>query len=1014
MAPSEHVPERSSSRAATVVGSARLPTEIDVAILGEMNLTVDGRPVELGGRRQRSLIAVLLLQRTRALSADAIADILWPGEQPASAIKMIHIYVSRLRRQLGVAGSRLTSGSGGYRLILDDQESDAGRFEALLGSARELVTRGHHTAAVAILESAMSLWRGAALADFTYEPFAAAEAGRLEEIRLDAQEIGLRCRLELGDDDLVARARTALAIHPYREGLWSILAIGLYRTGRQADALDAIRSARATLAEELGLDPGPALDQLELAILNHEPWLGQTLEVGSGAQDLPPRMAQLIGRDRELSELRSAVAATRLTTITGAGGTGKTRLALELGWTHEDRSVDIHFVDLSAIRTADLVPAALAAQVGLADDGRQTPLERLADHLRAHRTLLILDNLEQIRAAGPVVAELLGRAADLRIVATSRAALRVRGEREYRLGPLALVEASEPSDAIAASPAVQLFVERMRDAGRSIPVDGTSAPLLAEMCRRLDGLPLAIELAAARIRDLDLASIARGLARQLETLTDGPRDAAQRQQTLRGAIAWSHDLLDSAEARVFRRLSVFEGGGSPAALEAVCGSGMDGSFAEFLAGLVNQSLVVRRDAADNDVRYLMLETIRAFAAEQLALSDDGPDTRRRHAGWFLALAESAENELHGPDSVAWGRHIRAELDNVRAAVGWAIEANEPEVALRLVSSLRFFLPETGNLAEGRMWLARLLELSGDVSDRTRADALNAAGNLAVLQGDLQSAGTSYEASLAIRQAIGEAQPIAASLSNLSQIASGQGDYQRAQTLLEQSLEASRTAGDVWGVAATLGNLADVALFKGDYDRADELFREGLTGFRALGDLASVPTVLSNLGQLAIYRGDYDAASTLLHEAERLVDEVDFPTQANTIRLNLGHLASRRGEFDRARELFAMAYRYSRSSGNRVGVAECLERLGEVLSRTGELRAAVRVWGSAAATRREIGAEMYPVDRAWVEEAVAVAKSTIGDAAFDSEWSVGEVLDQEGLALAHLGTPQSVSEAATDQ
>jgi predicted ATPase len=563
------------------------------------------------------------------------------------------------------------------------------------------------------------------------------------------------------------------------------------------------------------------------------------------------------------------------------------------------------------------------------------------------------------------------------------------------------------------SPAVQLLVERMRDAGRTVLVDGTTGPLIAEMCRKLDGLPLAIELAAARIRDVDLATIARDLDRRLDTLDAGPRDAVRRQQTMRGAIAWSFELLEADEAALFRRMSVFAGGATRDGIEAVCGEGLEGSLDAHLSALVRQSLVVRREAGETEARYAMLATIREFAAEQLASSAEEPRLGRLHADWFLAFAETAENELHGPSSAAWARRVRAELDNIRSVVAWAVAENEPEIGLRLVASLRFFLPETGHLTEGRLWLKQLLDLSNPVSDRVRGDALNAAGNLALLQGDLLGAGSRYEASLALRRSVGDLASIAASLSNLSQVASGRGDYLRAQELLEESLRASREAADVWGVAATLGNLADVALFVRDFARADDLFREGLTAFRALGDVASVATVLSNLGQLAIYRGEHDVAFALLQEAERLVDQLEIPSQANTIRLNFGHLASRRGEFNRARELLAASYRFSRSSGNQVGIAECLERLGELLWREADTRTAARVWGGAATIRDDGGAEMYPVDRAWFDEAVKDARSRLGNPVFESEWRVGGLIGHESLAIAHLGIPNGLATPAID-
>jgi predicted ATPase/Tfp pilus assembly protein PilF len=727
-----------------------------------------------------------------------------------------------------------------------------------------------------------------------------------------------------------------------------------------------------------------------------------SVDAAPAIRDLPAQISELIGRERELAELADLLSTHRLITITGSGGSGKTRLALELGWTPPDPTADVWFVDLSAIREPEMVPGAIASRLGVTDDGKRGPVERLEAHLVGRNAVLILDNFEQILDAAPVIAGLLAKAPRLRILATSRAPLRLRGEREYPLGPLALASAADPLAAIEQSAAVRLFVERARDAGATITVDLSNGHQLADICRRLDSLPLAIELAAARIRDLDLDAIGSGLDRCLEMLTDGPRDAADRQRTVRMTIDWSHELIEPAEAALFRRLSVFSGGCSAEAAESVCGEGLDGSVPALLAGLIAQSLLVRHPATEgSDQRYSMLETIREYAAEQLEMSNDRGTTRKRHAGYFASLAERAEAESRGADAALWRHRIRTELENMRAAIGWAIEENAPEPGLRIAAALRSYLLEIGYVTEGREWLSRLLELPGPRGDRVQANALNAAGNLAWFQADFESARAHHTASLAIRREIGEPEPIAASLSNLAVVSWQAGDYRGAQELLEDSLAKSREAGDAWGVAATLGNLADVAIFELNFEHAEALYQEALADFRTLGDVGSIPKVLSNLGELAIYRGDDDAAAAILAEARTLATEIEDNDQTNTIRINLGRVAARRGDFEQARKLLAESFEYSQATGEIVRVVECLERLGELVAREGDQAAAARIWGSAAALRRDVGAEMYPVDRAWYDDAVATTRAMIGDSAFESEWAAGERADHAAIAAAYL-------------
>ena len=633
-------------------------------------------------------------------------------------------------------------------------------------------------------------------------------------MRLAALEDRLELDLALGrHGEAIPELEALVGEHPYRERLHAHLMLALYRAGRQADALDAYRRARAALVDELGLEPGPELQRLEAAILAQDPAL-ETAErpapkAPAPAPALPPLASSLVGREAELAELAALIRdpAIRLVTVMGPGGVGKTRLALELA--HRlagDFRDGARFVPLAAV-----------------DSG-----ERLEEELQVEgEALVVLDNFEQLVDAAPAVAALLAREPAVTVLVTSQAALRLTGEHEVPLAPL------------AAEPAAALFVRRARDVD---PGD----PAIPEICRRLDGLPLAIELAAARTRLLSPAAILERLGRRLDLLTGGPRDAPERQRTLRAAIEWSHDLLDERERRAFADLAVFAGGWTLEAAEQVAGDVLDA-----LEALVDRSLVVRAGE-----RFQMLDTIREFARERL---DDA--VRDRHAAWALELAEAAEAGLEGAEQAGWMRRLDAERENLVAAAEWG----DAESRQRIAGALWRYWLARGAVAEGRRLVEAALA-AGPASATAAARAHNAAGILAGAAGDHEAARAAFGAAL---EHVDDRRREARVITNLGVLDVFASDYDAAQARYEAAAEIYREVGDVRGQSIVTQNLAIAHELSGDVDGAVPLLEESVELARAAGDPAHVASTLHVLGSLLARRGDLDRAVPLVLESLEL-------------------------------------------------------------------------------------------------------------------------------------------------
>jgi predicted ATPase len=610
--------------------------------------------------------------------------------------------------------------------------------------------------------------------------------------------------------------------------------------------------------------------------------------------------------------------------------------------------------------------------------------------------LLVLDNFEQVVDAGPLVADLLASCPGVRVLATSRVALRLRGEHEVPVPPLAFPDPAAGPDGLldaeaAAFSAVALFVARARAVDPGFVLTPDNAEAVAEICRRLDGLPLAIELAAARCKVLSPQAMLPRLEHRLRLLTDGARDAPERQRSLRAAIAWSHGLLSPPQQALFRRLGVFVGGCTLEAAERVCGIGGDLGIdvLDGLAALVDHSLVQRRDGAGTEARFVMLETLREYALELLGASGERSHLEARHAADVLALAEAAEPHLFVADRPWWLRRLSEEQDNVRAALRWALGQDDPSLGLRLVGALwLWFLRRL--LVEGRRWAEDLLAHPGaNQPTAPRAAALLAAGHFAWLQGDVPTMRARLEECVAIRRELGDGPGLGRALPFLGLAVDN--DREAARRLAEEGVALCRAGGDRWGLAMALTNLGRIAATWGDDAAARPPLAEAVALFRAIGDGWLLALPLNSLGAIAHRQGDYGEARGAFEEALpcfRAVEDRRNTTQALT---NLAYASLARGDRDRARPLFAESLRFGQEHGDRFNPPACLRGLAAIAAAEGDLARSVRLMAAAEGLVAATGAARWPAERLGGETDTASLRLALGEEGFMAAWEAGRAL-----------------------
>ncbi|MFL5806015.1 MAG: ATP-binding protein [Roseiflexaceae bacterium] len=781
--------------------------------------------------------------------------------------------------------------------------------------------------------------------------------------------------------------------------------------------------------------------------------------VTTAHSNLPAQLTGLIGRAQEVDAVRSLLLRpdVRLVTLTGPGGIGKTRLAVESALQLQEAFSDgVSFVDLAAVRNPALVLATVAQTLGLINSGGQ-PLSRyLAAALRDRALLLLLDNFEQVVAAAPAVIELLAACPRLKVLTTSRIVLEVAGEYEWPVPPLALPDRAQlpPFEQLSQYESVRLFGERGRAANQTFAITTSNAPAVAEICHQLDGLPLAIELAAVRVKLFTPQALLARLDRRMTFLTGGRR-SPPRQQTIRNTIDWSYQLLTPGEQTVFQQLGVFMGGGTLAAIEAICGSGdLVDTVVNIVAVLVNNSLLHRLppapDAADAeaDSRFGMLETIREYALEQLAASPNAVAVQRRHAHYYLALAEAVAADWEGPTADTTIAQLDRERDNLRAALQWAHDSGSTTIGLQLAGALTKFWQRRGYLVEGRTWLEELLTSDDDTSDASamaiRLRALEGAARLAAHQYDFARAKQLFEQSMAVRRALGKPEDKTQLLGTAAIAARVEGQYERAAALLEDAVMRQRALGDrgslgSGGFGLSIFLLGLVRREQGDFARARALYEESLELHRALGDREGIGVSLLGLGDIARDQGDIAQMRMYGMESLAIVRELqvhwavgvvlnilalaaylegDLPRafalsseNISTLRaqqadgilaevlITLGQVVLAQGDALAAYKTVTEALRLASAVGPRLMVAAALEAIAHLIVSQGHTKLATQLLAAASALRIQMGTPVRPVDQPTVERALATARSALGDAAFAAVWAEAQELPLEQLLNA---------------
>jgi predicted ATPase/DNA-binding SARP family transcriptional activator len=897
-------------------------------LLGPIAALADGRALALGAPKQRALLATLLLQPGEVVSRDRLVDSVWGEDPPASAQQSLQVYVHGLRRALGA--ERIETHGAGYRLRVHEGELDLQRFDRLAARGRAALDAGRAAEALDTLESALALWSGSPLADLADEPIGRREIPRLEDARLHAIELRNDAQLAVGASaELVGGLNALIAEHPYRERLHAQLVLALYRAGRQKDALDAYRAAQRTLVDELGIDPGPELQSLEQRILNQDETLLSAPQAAT-VVSLPSPSTPLLGRHLEVVAVDALLGRedVRLVTLTGPGGSGKTRLALaaaaELA---RVPSQEVVFVDLSAIRDAALLPSEIARRLEV-EEADGSIEDEVVHNLRPRRLLLVLDNLEQLLPDVTYLSRLLADAPGVRILATSRAPLRLGGEHEYPVPSLQLADA------------VELFVAR----AAAVDPSFTSEDGIEEICVRLDGLPLAIELAAAQTRIMSVEQIVERLGGVLDLLTGGARDLPERQQTLRATLDWSYELTEPAERALLGPLAVFAGSFDAAAAEAVGGN------LGTVAALVEKNLVRRRQ----DGRFALLETIREYALAQLDAAEVEA-ARREQALHFLELAERVG--LETPEQLV------EDLENVRAALDWSAARGEIEIEVRLAVALRQFWVIRGGLNEARRRYGDVIARSATADPVLHARAL------------VHGAIFPYR----------------------------QGAFAEARAQWQEALAIFRSVNDTAEVGRCLAELASVEIVDGDLGRAIELYEEAVDIFRASGQDNRLAMCLANLGAIASMKGDLEGSAAYTEQGIALQRaHVD----RDGLGISLHNLARTRlqlGEVDEARRLFAESAAIAEDMGYRELIAYCLGSASELVYAGGETERAAQCLGASARAFEDIGS-MPQGDEAEMQAQVALSLAEeLGDERFAELQAEGRSLDPHVL-LAEAFAP----------
>lgn len=893
---------------------------MQVRVLGPVDAVDEGRHLALGGPRPRTIVAALVLDGGTVSTARLVEEV-WRATPPPSAVATLQSYISRLRRTLGP--DRLQTGTNAYSLTLDHDESDVARFENLVADARVARDARDLREAVARYDHALACWRGDVAEDLDPGPILRESGARLVEERLLAVEERVDARLALGHHrEVVGELEALTAAHPRREFLHACHMVALYRAGRQADALEVYRQARDRLVAELGVEPGPALQQLHQRVLSHDPSLqlepvpqpavqppSRPSRRGPAHGNLPAPLGSFVGRDRDRRRIANRLAGTdRLVTLVGAGGCGKTQLALRVATDLRPRHPDgVWWVELASAQAAELVEAAITEALRIPESHDATPRDRIVDRLATGSQLLVLDNCEHlVDRCAEVVTELLRQCPDLRILATSRESLDVDGEIAWRVPSLELPRPDAEPEEILTCEAVRLLEVRGQAVRHDLRFEAGDAPLLARICRELDGIPLALELAAARLQVLSLAELADRLEDRLRVLRSGRRSAPARHQTLEAAIAWSYERLAPAEQTLLSRLSVFDGGFVVEDVEQVCGGrGIDpADVLGMLAALEHKSLLHRQASPAGPARHDLLATIRAFA--QTRLDPDEHDwVATRHAERYADLSETAAPLLTGPQQVQWLNRLHAEQGNLRRVL-----AHGGAPAERIAAAVWRFWLQFGHGREGHQWLTNVLSHDCSAPPARRLALHEGAARLAAATGDHDGARDHIDHAATLAQQLDDILATARLVSFQAQLEAEAGRQDHAASLLARARSVLHDASDAWTVASVEFRAGMVAWQGNRLEQAGSALDAAERGYLEVGDRWTACLARLGAARVARQAGDTARAATLhrtnlRHGIELTVSSFDFVGMPQDLQ-GLALLASRPGSHELAATLLGAA------------------------------------------------------------------------------------------------------------
>ena len=971
-------------------------------LLGPLEVWVNGRAIQLAGARQRLVLAMLLLGAGQLVPAERLVTALWGEMLPQDPAGALRTQVSRLRRALGPAGGSLVTADGGYRLRLQRDQLDTARFEAALAAA----TQADGEPALTVLDEALGLWRGPALAEFAGQPFAQPEAVRLDELHVVARERRAGLLLSLGaTEEAVAALRAVVAGHPERERARGLLMQALYRDGRHTDALATFRSWRRYLSEELGLDPSPELRRMEQDILRHalpgpDPRPCPDSLPRPGGRALPLPVTSFVGRDEDRAAVSGLLGEARLLTLHGPGGVGKSRLALEVISRAADRYRDgVLLCDLAAIQRPAAVTRAIATTAGVGERAFRRPDDQLVDELASRQVLLVLDNCEHVADGVAAIAErLLRETRDVTVLATSRERLAVDGEHVWPVRPLA---ADGPG-----APAVRLFLDRARAADPSAPAQSTDRDTVAALCARLDGLPLAIELAAARLTGTTVRELARNMDDRFSLLTAGRR-ADGRHHSLRAVVDWSYQQLPVAEQQMFGRLSVFQGWFGTEAARAVAGPGSPdgpgspggaGDVIRLLLHLADRSLITA-DRGGGTTRYRLLETLRAYGLERLGASGELDAARGRHARWAAGLAARAAAGLRGAREAEWAAALEAHTGDLRAAHGW-LTGHDHGLSLRMAADLHWYALWRCH-GEVFRWADVSCAAAAGSRSPSLPGALASAAFGAVYRGDLPGAGSAAQAALEAARGLA---PIAVRrpLEALGDVAIMRGEPGRAARLYGQAYDLSMEAGDhldaAWDAAS-----ASVALAYGNRLReALRLAPRAQDAAAAAGAPSALAIASWAMGEI-MAGTDPDQARQHLQQAVTLAGPAGSRLVAALAEVSLATLHARHGDAATALRYYQHVIPQWRHAGAWTPQWVTIRTLIDLLTRVGASRDAAILYGAAAAATT--GAPPWGADADRLRQAAARLRASLTAAEFRARTDEGGRLDSPeviDLALGAIG------------